>query len=1003
MLPLLVLFAGTSTFAQVPVSLPDIQATPGETVTAPVEVGDVSGEDIQAFDFTVTYDPSLVEVTANPSGLSASDDADFRVNNPSEGELSVAVTSDADASLDGSGSLAELEVTAASDVAGTTDLTFASFQFNEGTPSAALSAGSVSVQDVFVSLPDIAAQSGEEVEIDIETTDLTETGPRSYQFDLSYDPSVLSNVEVVQEGTLSEDIDLQSTVDQDGGTVSVAASAGTESLEGSGTLLTIRGTLSSGSAPLEFSSFQFEEGRISAETQPGLLSVADIIVSFPEVSARIGSSQLIDVQATDLTVGTDVESYQFTFGFDPEVLDVTGIETEGTLSEGVNDTEIQVNGNTATVAVASSSPLEGSGSLIQIQTETVAVGESPLEFRSFQFNEGDPTAATEDGRVTVGDNQPPEFTDVPEDDTVAVGEELTATVDANDPDGDEVSFSLTGAPEGAEIDSESGDFSWTPAESQADSTYDIGVQASDGTASSETSFAVTVEEQEEENNPPQFTSVPEDDTVAVGEELAATVDANDPDGDEVSFSLTEAPEGAEIDSESGDFSWTPAESQADSTYDIGVQASDGSASSEASFTVTVEALPIDFDVTRDFGDASVQANYELVALPGDIDADLVETAESGFSGEQGPDWRAFRELGATNGGDAELEAYDGSDAFNFREGRAFWVISKNQLSYQGTVSPTSASSIALQGGWNGISNPLRSDLDWQAVQDANGLDEALFRWSGGWEQVDTLRSAQTGEGYYVFNSADLDSLSLSEEASGDALASGEGNFRTVNLAVRDEGDKGSSITAGIGSETSTHRAPPTHFSSPKTTLRVLGSDSGNRYVRMVRSVDGESTTFSLMLRGEESERATLEASGLSAEGPEGAVLVEEETGQSYDLQETSTVTIEMGDDGEARLSLHVGSSEVNDIVAPDETELRGNYPNPFSQQTTVELALSEQADVKVRVYNVLGQKVATVADGEMDAGTHKLGWDGNSLSSGVYFVRMEAGSKTDVHKVTVVR
>ena len=156
-------------------------------------------------------------------------------------------------------------------------------------------------------------------------------------------------------------------------------------------------------------------------------------------------------------------------------------------------------------------------------------------------------------------------------------------------------------------------------------------------------------------------------------------------------------------------------------------------------------------------------------------------------------------------------------------------------------------------------------------------------------------------------------------------------------------------------------------------LRVLGSDSGNRYVRMVRSVDGESTTFSLMLRGEESERATLEASGLGAEGPEGAVLVEEETGQSHDLQETSTVTIEMGDDGEARLSLHVGSSEVNDVVAPDETELRGNYPNPFSQQTTVELALSEQADVKVRVYNVLGQKVATVADGEMDAGMHKLG------------------------------
>jgi hypothetical protein len=506
-----------------------------------------------------------------------------------------------------------------------------------------------------------------------------------------------------------------------------------------------------------------------------------------------------------------------------------------------------------------------------------------------------------------------------------------------------------------------------------------------------------------QNQAPQFAEVPGDTTVTAEEELSETVDAEDPDGDEVTFALTEAPEGAAIDSASGDFTWTPTQAQADSTYEVGVRASDGAASSDTSFAVTVEPGPIDFDITRDFGDASVQANYELVALPGDVDIDLVDGAGSGFSGEQGSNWRAFRELGAANGADAELEAYDGSDAFNFREGRAFWVISQNQFSIQGTVPPTQMSAIDLQGGWNAISNPLRSGLDWSSLQDANGLDEALFRYNGGWEQVDSLNSAQTGEGYYVFNSAELDSLSLTDEASGNALAANEGDSKTVSLTVRDGGKEGSSITAGAGSEVSTHRAPPTHFSSPKTTLRILGSDSENRYVRMVRPVDGESTTFSLVLSGEENERVTIEASGLGAEGPEGAVLVEEATGQSQNLRETSIVTVQTGDDGEARLTLHVGSSEVNEVAAPDKTELRGNYPNPFSRQTTFELALSEQVNVEIEVYNVLGQQVATVADGEMDPGTHKLDWDESSLSSGTYFVRMKAGSETDVHKITVVR
>lgn len=418
---------------------------------------------------------------------------------------------------------------------------------------------------------------------------------------------------------------------------------------------------------------------------------------------------------------------------------------------------------------------------------------------------------------------------------------------------------------------------------------------------------------------------------------------------------------------------------------------------------TVE-VDLQADVTRTFDDPSDPANYEIIALPGDVDAD----AAAPFDGTQGPDWRVLRE----EGGDGTLVNYDGSDAFRFDEGRAFWVIAKNDFTFQDTVDATDVSGIELQDGWNAVSNPLQQDLAWSAVQDANGLDEGLWRWtdSGTWEQVNTLASAQSGEGFYVLNNAGLDSLSLTSSASGQALAAGQADGtdgsspQAVELTARLQDGGESKVTVGVGEERSVYHAPPAHFGSDAS-LRVLGSEGDEEYARMIaKSEDSEATAFDLVLRGEKNGGAVLEASGLDSQNDRKAALVVEETGESYDLGETSSITVPTGENGEARLSLHVGTqNQVQEIATPEETKLRGNYPNPFSAQTTLELSISEPTNVKIQVYNVLGQRVATVADENMDAGTHQLTLEEGSLASGTYFVRMEAGDATDVHKITVVR
>ncbi len=68
--------------------------------------------------------------------------------------------------------------------------------------------------------------------------------------------------------------------------------------------------------------------------------------------------------------------------------------------------------------------------------------------------------------------------------------------------------------------------------------------------------------------------------------------------------------------------------------------------------------------------------------------------------------------------------------------------------------------------------------------------------------------------------------------------------------------------------------------------------------------------------------------------------------------------------------------------------LSQNYPNPFNAETKISFRLNDRARIDLAVYNILGQKVEALADGEYPAGNHFVTWDGGNLPSGVYFYRL---------------
>ncbi len=91
------------------------------------------------------------------------------------------------------------------------------------------------------------------------------------------------------------------------------------------------------------------------------------------------------------------------------------------------------------------------------------------------------------------------------------------------------------------------------------------------------------------------------------------------------------------------------------------------------------------------------------------------------------------------------------------------------------------------------------------------------------------------------------------------------------------------------------------------------------------------------------------------------------------------------------------------IPLPTTTALHQNYPNPFNPTTTIEYQLSEPSHVLLEIYNILGSKVGTLIDRNLDAGHHNITWDASTYSSGVYFYKLTTGDRTFTKRMTLLK
>jgi len=270
---IIMFMVATTTFASVNVWIPDTTISQKDFIELPIKVNDVTGLNITAFSFTLSFDATFLTVTSASVEGTLSQGYSLVTNNATSGELSVAAAGAIP--LTGQGVLIKIGFKVSETMTNSTTIHFSNFIFNEGQPEALTHDGVIhfhSENVITVTIARTLASPDSLIEVPINVSDLTGHAITAYSFILRFNPTSIIAIGSSVEGTMSA---LYGTVTNTNnpGEITIAA-AGVNPLAGSGILIKVlfQASASVGdSVLLQFSNFVFNEGSPSAKTVNGTI------------------------------------------------------------------------------------------------------------------------------------------------------------------------------------------------------------------------------------------------------------------------------------------------------------------------------------------------------------------------------------------------------------------------------------------------------------------------------------------------------------------------------------------------------------------------------------------------------------------------------------------------------------------------------------------------------------------------------------------------------------
>jgi hypothetical protein len=212
------------------------------------------------------------------------------------------------------------------------------------------------------------------------------------------------------------------------------------------------------------------------------------------------------------------------------------------------------------------------------------------------------------------------------------------------------------------------------------------------------------------------------------------------------------------------------------------------------------------------------------------------------------------------------------------------------------------------------------------------------------------------------------------------------------------------------------------FTSPSTGV-ILGTppDIGLP-TTILRTTDGGTTWNNVPARaawGMIRAVAFTDAENGYAVGDAGVMLRTKDGGASWDTLQSPTAQNLRGITfsgaglltavGSGGAIIHTTAGNVTSADAkareriPSHFWLGQNYPNPFNPSTTIEFAIPRPLHVVLKVYNVLGEEVATLLNDNLGSGSHKIRWHATGLPNGVYFYRLQAAETDETRMLMLLK
>ncbi len=327
-----------------------------------------------------------------------------------------------------------------------------------------------------------------------------------------------------------------------------------------------------------------------------------------------------------------------------------------------------------------------------------------------------------------------------------------------------------------------------------------------------------------------------------------------------------------------------------------------------------------------------------------------------------------------------------SQEYQLENGKGYWEKFPSSLTQTITGIQLTADTIPVVAGWNLIGS-LFSTVDTSTISSTPpGIRQSPFYgFSGGYIAEDIL---EPGKGYWV-KSSTTGSLIMSAPINNTPSTNAVQNttpswdgFSSVTISDNSGGSQVLYLGEITARAAAAFELPP---AGPDGVLDVRFESQ-----RMVESIHADAThrvDYPIAIRSTaypvSVEWNIVGKSGFSLrDGITGSIL------PSRALSGTGRIIIT--NPSVARLVISAEQSGV-----PTEFSLDQNYPNPFNPTTSIAYGLASPAQVTLKVFDILGQEVVTLADGLQDAGYFTVEWDGknamgNAVSSGVYFYRIEA-------------